>query len=100
MLIVSKYVTILLSDSIWGESDLIKVNCFARSEFSLIKFCAELCIESAVKTYIFLKKTLPNCAKIMKKAPVLQVLPLKRTPLPTTKPPPPPQKNNHDNNCP
>ena len=35
---------------------LLKVNYFARSEFSLIKCCAELCVEIAIKPYKLLKE--------------------------------------------
>ena len=31
------------------EADLLKVNFFARAEFSLIQFCAELWAENAIK---------------------------------------------------
>ena len=50
------------------EADLLKVIFFARSEFSLIKFCAELCAEIAknaneiLKNHCQIVPTILNCA--------------------------------------
>ena len=48
------------------DPDLLKVICFVCLEFSLIKFCTELCTKNAIKPVRF-EKTTSNCAKIMKK---------------------------------
>ena len=53
-------------------SDILKINYFTRSEFSLIKFGAELCAEIAIKTYKILKK-LCKIVQKYEKVPVLQV---------------------------
>ena len=46
--------------------DLLKVNCFARTECCLIEFYAELCTKIAIKHSKY-DKILSNCAKNMKK---------------------------------
>ena len=48
------------------KPDLLKVIFFARSGFSLIKFCAELCTEIAIK-HIRFEKIWSNCHKNKKK---------------------------------
>ena len=48
------------------RADIQKVNSFARSEFSLIKFWAELCAEIAIK-HIRFEKIWSNCDKNKKK---------------------------------
>ena len=53
-------------------SDLLKVIFFARSEFSLIKFCAELCTKTAIKT-CKIWKNLGKLYQKYEKVPVLQV---------------------------
>ena len=56
------------------HADLLKVIFFARSEFSLIKFCAELCTKIAIKTCkIWRKKNLVKLCQKYEKVPVLQV---------------------------
>ena len=56
----------------YARADLLKVNFFARSEFSLIKFCAELWAEIAIKTYKISNNFVKMCQKY-EKVPVLQV---------------------------
>ena len=46
--------------------DLLKVVFFARSEFSLIKFCAELCTEIAKKNCKICKNLVKLCQKYEK----------------------------------
>ena len=47
--------------------DLLTVNSFAQSEFSLIKFCVGFWPEIALQPYNIFKNTLSNCAKSTKK---------------------------------
>ena len=54
------------------KTDLLKVNCFAWSELSYIKFCAELYAKIAIKNTIF-KKKFKNCANNMKKCLVWKI---------------------------
>ena len=55
------------------NADILKVNYFERSQFSLVRFCAELCTEMTRKHIRFEKKTCKLCTKY-EKVPVFQVL--------------------------
>ena len=50
------------------KADILKVNSFARTIFSLIHFCAELWAKITIKTYNVEKKTLTKGTKIWKSA--------------------------------
>ena len=57
---IGKYIKLVRRMTI--ITDILKVNFFARSEFSLITFCAEI----AIKTYKILKNFVKFCQKYEK----------------------------------
>ena len=56
-----------------AESDLLKVNLFGRTKYSLIRFFAEVCVTIAYKNIEDFNKLFQIAPKLYKKEPVLPV---------------------------